>query len=249
MYRHVLETKGVNATYAGLNVARLNRPLIDGLLEQGFIGLTITMPYKAKILRYTHQQSKEVREIGAANTILNTKGSLKAFNTDWLGALDSLKAATSLKRKKVLLLGAGDVAKAIIYGLIKENVEVCVVNRTPNKARSLSNYFGCEYATLAALKKIDYDILINATSVGYRSSSRTRVIEPTLIRAGSVVLDVVFDPIETQLIKDARSRGCKICTGLDMLIRQAQHQFEVFFGQAPEYHIFKAGYPIGRLKS
>jgi len=207
------------------------------------------MPYKAKILRYVHQQSNEVRVIGAANTILNDKGKLRAYNTDWLGALDSLKAATSLKRKKVLLLGAGDVARAIAYGLIRENAEVCVVNRTVKKARALANYFGCKYETRAALKEIEYDILINATSVGYRNLSRPRVIEPTLIRAGSVVLDVVFDPVETQLIKDARSRGCKICTGLDMLIHQAQHQFEIFFGQSLQYRTLKAGYPTGRLNN
>ncbi|MEK6833104.1 MAG: shikimate dehydrogenase [Nanoarchaeota archaeon] len=240
MYNKSIQNLKLNSIYLAFSLKNIEYA-VKAIKSLNFLGATISMPFKEKVINYLDKISKEAKDIGAINTVVNKNGLFIGYNTDFIGAIQALKKKTSLKNKKVILIGAGGVAKAIAYGLNKEGCKVIILNRTLNKAKKLAKRYNFEFASLKELKNIKkYDIIINATSVGFKNNKK--IIDKSFIRKNKVLMDVVFDPVETQLIKDAKRKKCKIVTGLDMLIYQAIAQFELFYNKKPSFNILKKGY-------
>jgi len=194
-------------------------------------GCGITMPHKQTIIPYLDELDSDAERINAVNTVVNDDGKLTGYNMDWVAAKEALEEVTSLAGKDVVLLGAGGASHAIAYALVKSGARVRVYNRTLEKAEALVEEFGLEAAhPLAELPQVgEYNILINATSIGYHNFE-TSPVPPELLRAGTVVMDAVAEPLETLLLARAREKGALCVYGYRMRLLQAVRQFELYTG-------------------
>jgi shikimate dehydrogenase len=164
------------------------------------------------------------------NTVTRSEGRLVGSNTDWIGAVRALERETRLAGRRAVVLGAGGTARAVVVGLRERGARVAVLNRTPERAAALARELRAESAgSLEELEKIEHDVLVNATSVGLRSGDSP--VPPEALRPGSVVLDAVYDPERTRLLRDAEARGARIVPGKWMLVHQAAAQLELWTGR------------------
>lgn len=220
---------------------------IEAVKLLGINGISVTLPHKQKIMKCLDNIDETAEKIGAVNTVVNENGKLIGYNTDWIGAVNALKQKTGISGKKVAVLGAGGAARAIIFGILKEGGKVKIFNRTKEKAEEISVAFGCEFGGLDQISEIkNFDIVINSTSVGMDNSEESPV-DKDLIRKNQIVFDVVYNPKETKLLKDAKEKGAKVIYGAEMLLYQGVEQFRLYTGlEAPVKEMEKA--LLGGLK-
>lgn len=220
----------LNYVYFALKVTDAENA-IKGMRALNIRGFSVSMPHKIKVMKYLDSIDETARAIGAVNTIVNDDGVLTGYNSDWIGAMTALKEVTEIKDKDALVLGAGGAARAIVYGLSKEDAKVKVVNRTVSKAEELAKRYDVNFGSLEELRDVsDYDIIVNATSVGLGNPLES-LLPQNLLSSGQTVFDVVFVPLESKLIKEAKEIGCKIVPGWKMLLYQAVWQFEKYTGK------------------
>jgi len=223
---------------------------IRGMRGLGIHGLNVTMPHKCAVIAYLDEMDSAVKFLGSVNTILNKAGRLSGFNTDGVGALKALREnGIELSEKKVFLLGAGGAAKAIALSLAKEAGELAILNRTTEKAEELAEALGRMFnkkvvggalspdAVEANLR--DSDILINATSMGMKPNLGQSLVAPQLLRSDLTVMDIVYNPVETKLARDARTAGAKVVSGVEMLIYQGAASFEIWTGRVPPIGVMR----------
>jgi shikimate dehydrogenase len=223
---------------------------IQGMCGLNIYGLNVTMPHKSTVIDYLDEVDSAVKFLSSANTILNKDGKLSGFNTDGVGALKVLREnGIELSEKKVLLLGAGGAAKAIAFSLAKEVGELTVLNRTAEKAKKLAAALGripnkkvvsgslSSDAITANLQ--DSDVLINATSVGMHPEVNQSIVPPQWLRSDLTVMDIVYNPVETKLAKDAKAAGAKVISGVEMLIYQGAASFEIWTGRAAPVEVMR----------
>jgi shikimate dehydrogenase len=218
---------------------------IHGVKLLGIFGLNVTMPHKQDVLMHLDKLDPVAESIGAVNTIVAKNGSLVGYNTDGVGAYKALcEDSTSLNGSRVLLLGAGGAAKAIACHLAKQECHLAILNRTPIKARNLARFLAGQFGVEATGNELSSeqiqkeakraDILINATSVGMHPNSAYSLVKASWLRPEMYVMDIIYDPLETILIRDAKSIGAKVINGVDMLVHQGAISFEIWTGcQAP----------------
>ncbi len=239
--KHSLSPKMHNAGYKALGIdnhfsftsQRVTKENLKSILEQAktsnIKGVSVTVPHKETIMKYLDKIEKNARNIGAVNTIVNYNGKLTGFNTDWTGAITALEKKTNLKGKKVAIIGAGGAARAIIYGLKKKGSLVKIFNRSLDHAEILAKEFDCGYSDLDSLSQVrNMDIIINATPVGMDKDKSP--VNKEFINKNHVVLDVVYSPKKTRLIKDSLEKGAKVIFGYEMLLYQGVAQFELYTG-------------------
>lgn len=206
---------------------------MDGIRVLGIKGVSVTMPHKQTVMKYLDKIDKEAQKIGAVNTIVNRKGKLTGFNTDWTGALTALEQKTELKNKRIGVIGAGGAARAIVYGLKIKGAIIKIYNRSQDKAKLLAEEFGCGYSGLNSLEDLStMDVIINAASLGMNRN--TSPIDIKFLNKKQIIFDIVYSPKETKLIKDAKTIGAKVIYGYEMLLYQGVEQFKLFTGlEAP----------------
>lgn len=190
-----------------------------------FRGLSVTMPLKEALLPHVEFIDPYTVSIGAANTLVYKDNGIHAYNTDGIGALNAIEKITTVKDKKIVILGAGGAAKAIIVEALHRGGHVTVVNRTLSRAAALAEKFPIEARALSDLKEIvqeGYDILINCTP-------DEMPIEPKLILPRTVVMDIKTIPRVTELLAIAMEKGCEIVYGYQMYIEQALEQYALWF--------------------
>jgi shikimate dehydrogenase len=213
---------------------------IRGVRALGIRGLNVTMPHKNSVIEFLDSADPAVKFLRTANTILNQRCRLRGFNTDGVGALKALKNnGVNLAGKKVLLLGAGGAAKAIAFSLASEVDELCILNRDASKARELASALesfgkkivGNELTPRQTQRELqNADVLINATSVGMTPTASESIIEPDWLKLELTVMDIVYNPVETRLIRIARGAGAKVISGVEMLLYQGAASFEIWTG-------------------
>jgi shikimate dehydrogenase len=199
----------------------------------GVAGLSVTVPHKETIMEFLNEIDEKAEEIGAVNTVVNKGGKFKGYNTDYFGALKALEEVTSLEGKKILVIGAGGAAAAIVYGCRKAGGIVTVLNRGEQKAKELADRFGCGYGTIDEILQHQSHVLVHTTTVGMVPNTGASLVPPQYFKKGLVVMDIVYNPLETRLVKDARAAGCRIIPGHKMLLYQAEKQFEIWFKKKP----------------
>lgn len=223
---------------------------IRGLRNLRIHGLNVTMPHKTAIIKYLDEVDATAKAIKSVNTILNRDGKLLGFSTDGVGALNALRNNQVEPRdKKILLLGAGGAAKAIAFQLAPEVEELRVLNRNRRKAKELGKFLQrkfdkkttCKMLSSTMLEKWlkDADILINATSVGMHPHSDRTLVKRDWLRPELTVMDIVYDPLETQLIKDAKAVGAKVVYGTEMLVFQGAASFQIWCGHSAPVNIMR----------
>lgn len=237
-FRHL----GMNKVYVPFRIEP--RDLSDFLAlapEMGVRGLSITIPHKETAIQRMTKVDGAVRAVGAANTLVYKESELVGYNTDYRAAMDSLESGLEdaeaegrsggLKRKTVLMLGAGGVARAIAHGLARREAHVVIANRTMDRADELAGRVGGRAIEWSARHMIPADVIINCTSVGMHPNVDETPFDKHYLKPSMLVFDTVYNPENTLLVKDARSRNCSIVTGVDMFVRQAALQFELFTGE------------------
>ena len=214
---------------------------IAGMRALGILGLNVTMPHKEAVINHLDQIDETAKFLNAVNTIHNKDGKLLGFNTDGIGALKALKEnGANPQGKRVLLLGSGGAARAIAYSLAQEADELVVLNRTVDEAKDLASLLKRTFnkkvvanllsASVIQDKLCDSDILINATSVGMKPNFGQSLIAPEWLKPDLTVMDIVYNPVETKLAIDAKSKGAKVVSGVEMLIYQGAASFEIWTG-------------------
>lgn len=233
IHNAAIRHEGLNAVYLPLRVPSGELPAT--LNAYGAIdvsGYSVTIPHKIAAAEYARHSSPIVQEIGAANTLYrDEKGTWFAANTDYEAALSSLRLALGdqqLSGLRVLMLGAGGVARAIGLGVSKAGAVLTVTNRSRKRGQELAESLGCQVTTWENRGSVDCDVLINCTPVGMYPNMNETPFPQHWIRDGIVVFDTIYNPENTLLLKEARERDCRTVSGIEMFIRQAAAQFECF---------------------
>jgi len=233
------EKLGIDAefVYAACRVSAEHlADFVSGAKAMGLKGFGCKMPHKLEIMDHLDEIDEVARAIGAVNTVVNDNGHLKGYNTDWIGIVAPLEAITSLKGKKVALLGAGGAARAAAYGVANKGAELTIFNRTLEKAQQLANQFGAKARSLDGLEEVkSMDIIINTTSVGLPLADNETPLPQELITKDHIVFDAVYADGETRLLREARQQGAQVIPGTEMLLHQGLAQFKLFTNrEAPE---------------
>jgi 3-dehydroquinate dehydratase/shikimate dehydrogenase len=200
-------------------------------------GLSVTIPHKEAVVSKCTKVEAAVRGIGAVNTMIFDKDdTVLGFNTDYRAAMECLDrllvgdppAPPPWQHMIALVLGAGGVAKAIGFGLARRGVKVIVASRTLSRARALAKDIGGQAVDWEGRHIVKAHILVNGTPIGMHPNVDETPYEKNRLRPGMVVFDIVYNPEQTLLVKEARLQRCKVVTGVEMFIRQAAHQFHHF---------------------
>lgn len=219
-------------TYVPFRVTDL-RGAIAGMRALGIRGFGVSMPFKQEVIPLLDAQSPLAARVGAVNTVVNDAGRLTGHNTDAEGAARAVEEVRPLAGARVLLLGAGGAARAIAHAAVDRGARVTVANRSLEKARALAEAASAEAAGIEAASRAgDYDVVINATSVGMLEVDPRSPVPEEAMRPGQVIMDIVYKPIETELVRAARRRGAVVVHGGRMLLHQAARQFELYTGVA-----------------
>lgn len=243
IHRYWLEHYGIDGAYEKEAVRPEDlRGFVQQLWTHGYIGANVTLPHKEAALAASRSADEAAMSIGAANTLwLDPDGALHASNTDAYGFMTNLDAEAPHWNEAtgaVLVLGAGGAARAVVYGLIKAGVSrILLLNRTRARAESLAAAFGPKVEVVDWTARNEAltacGLLVNTTSLGMTGQDSLDM-DLSAMPDGGVVADIVYVPLETQLLSDARARGLTAVDGLGMLLHQAVPGFERWFGVRPE---------------
>ena len=229
----------VNAVYLALQTSKAD-DLFKLAKEIPIQGFSVTMPLKEDIIPLLERTDPLSTKIGAVNTVLRAQdGKFYGFNTDVAGIVGPLERRLSLKGAKVLVLGAGGAARAAVFGCRDKGAEVWILNRTPETAQKLARQAGAKTIKRDAVAKTGFDVIINATPIGMTGQKAAQLLGPEDLTA-RIVFDLVYNPIETPLLKMARQKGLTAISGVEMFVQQGARQFEIWTGKpAPEEEMLR----------
>jgi len=252
MHNAAFRALGLNYAYIALRVPKpMLADAIAGVRTLGIAGFNVTIPHKIGIIRLLDELDESASLVGAVNTVKENQGKLIGFNTDGEGALRALEGKIgSFKGKEVVLLGAGGAARAIAFSLARAGARLTIANRTVPKARALASAIeqklgvNVEVASLGRAELIkalkNAGVLINATSVGMYPRTDKTLVSASMMHRGLVVYDIVYEPLRTKLLQEARRAGVKTIDGLEMLLHQGALAFEIWTGKRAPIKIMRA---------
>lgn len=248
-FRHL----NLNFVYVAFRVTKENvERALQGARALGIKGLNVTMPLKTAVVAHLDELAPDAEKMGAVNTILNDDGRLIGYNTDGLGAIEALKAhGQNPAGKNIIVLGAGGAARAVAFSLCEEANTISILNRTVEKAKNLAEELSKIFGKTVRYGRLDYetlaeevenaDILINATSLGMAPNENETPVNVKLLHRNLTVFDLVYNPLETRLLREAKAVGAKTVDGLSMLVYQGALSFEIWTGKkAPVNVMMKA---------
>ena len=246
MHNTAFKNKGVDYVYLAFRVKKEELgKAIEGMRALNIRGLNITIPHKVTVIQFLDELDHLAAKIGAINTIVNSNGVLKGYNTDATGFLQALRErGIEPKGKRVVILGAGGASRAISFILAERGSSLVILNRTWDKAKvcadRISEIFQSEATALKlnrenlATALSEADILVNATSVGTSPDTNETPVTSNLLKPSLIVFDIVYNPIKTRLQREAEVAGATVISGLDMLVWQGALAFEKWVGlEAP----------------
>jgi 3-dehydroquinate dehydratase/shikimate dehydrogenase len=223
-----LRRENVNGVFLGLHAKSL-KDLLACVREIPIQGLAITMPYKQEIIPHLDNTDPATSKIGACNTVVRSDGKLYGFNTDTSGVVRPLEQRMTLQDARILVLGAGGAARAAVFGLKDRGAQLFILNRSLPAAQKLARQAKARTIKRADLKRLDFDVIINATPVGM-GNTRESPLNADEIKA-QYIFDMVYDPAETKLLRLAKERGAQVIAGSEMFVHQAARQFEIWTGK------------------
>ena len=253
MHNAAFHELGLNFVYVAFRVQNEHvRQALEGVKAFNMRGMNVTIPHKVTVIPLLNELDPLAEKIGAVNTIVNNDGVLKGFNTDAGGFLRALLAqGIDPAGKKVVIIGAGGVARAASFVLADRKAELTIINRKEelNWAVELAGHITKSFGTSVPALELNRenlvkelsnaDVLVNATSVGMSPKVTETPVPADLLRPGLAVYDIVYNPIETTLLREAAAAGAKTISGLDMFVWQGALAFELWTGQQA---------PVGLMK-
>lgn len=242
MHNAAFKFHNLNAVYIPFEVKNLGEFVKKFIrketreVELNFRGFSVTIPHKRAIIEYLDELDEAAEKIGAVNTVKVADGKLFGYNTDAQGFIEPLKIACgNLSKAKVAILGAGGAARACVYALKKESADVAVFARDVKKAKALAEEFDASFADLkfqiSSFK--NFDVLVNATPLGAKGKLENELpVSAKQIEPVKLVYDLIYNPSETRLIKEAKKANVPSVCGLAMLVEQGAKQFEIWTKKA-----------------
>lgn len=239
IHQHWMETAGLDGTYEAIEVAPENlATFVNQARHEGFSGFNVTVPHKTEILPFLDKIAPLARQMGAVNTVkIEADGTLTGFNTDGIGLVTHLKTSVAdyPVDRPALILGAGGAARAAALGLLTENIPMVMIsNRTRAKAEAIANEVGRGRMTV-----VDWDarfdavaaagLIVNTTVLGMAGQHPLEMDLSTAAK-DTVVYDIVYKPLETDLLASAHTLGLRTVDGLGMLVHQGAVAFKIWFG-------------------
>jgi 3-dehydroquinate dehydratase/shikimate dehydrogenase len=239
MHNIAFRRETVNGVFLPLQTTRLN-DLLTLTREVPLQGLAITMPFKTEIIKHLAKTDALSEKIGACNTVVRSQdGKLYGFNTDVAAVIRPLERRLPLRGAKVLVLGAGGAGRAAVFGLVEKGAEVFIWNRTADTAKKLARQAKAKVIRREQIVKTNFDVIINTTPVGMKGVKPASLLEPKELNT-RLVFDLVYNPIDTPLIRMAREKGLPVITGVEMFVHQGARQFEIWTGKpAPEEEMLR----------
>lgn len=217
---------------------------IESLRQINIAGFNVTIPHKIEMMKYLDESSAECKTIGATNTVSNEGGKLVGYNTDMDGFLEPIKKRNiGISGQAALVLGSGGAARAIVAGFAKEHAKkITIANRTIQKAQDLSKFassLGTEsdYTTLSNVDVTKYKFIVNTTSVGLKNEPSP--ISTDAINSNHVVYDIIYMPMNTDLIQQSKKNSATIIYGYEMLLGQAAFAFQIWHKMQAPYEAMK----------
>jgi len=238
MHNAAFQDLGLNKVYVPFEVVDVAHAL-DGFRAIGVCGVSVTIPPKQAVIPHLDAIDPVAEKIGAVNTLLIEGMHIRGYNTDWIGASQALETIIDLPASTVLVLGAGGSARAIGFGLQEKGATVILANRTLAKGQALARDLNCECYPLDGIEDLKVDALVNATSVGMTPDVDTTPVPQAVLRNVSAVMDIVYAPSETRLLREAQQAGCKTVNGAYMLLYQGVAQFELWTGRKAPVAVMK----------
>jgi shikimate dehydrogenase len=240
MHNSAFEALGLNKVYVAFPATNAEKALA-GCRALGVQGLSVTIPHKEAVLAHIDSIDPVAAKIGAVNTLVFDEGKkIHGLNTDWLGANRALADQLDLQGKTILLLGAGGSAKAIGFGLLEAGARIILASRTESRLKTLGQTLQCDWINLAEIDTVQADALVNATAVGMRPLENASLVPEDSLGRFPVVMDIVYAPLETRLLREAKSAGCAVINGLSMLLYQGIEQFEAWTGREAPVEVMRA---------
>ena len=238
MHNAAFRALGLDCVYLPIEVdnaseffARFVKPATREL-DWNLGGFSVTIPHKTALLSCLDNLDPTALKIGAINTVVITEGESTGYNTDVGGALEPLESVCALKGESCAVIGAGGAARAVVCGLLEQGARVTLFVRDLEKAKPLQEEFGVPLEPIEGLASSDASIVINTTPVGMRGhSEKASPVPRTFLRNRTAAYDLVYNPLETRFLRDARSMGCITISGIEMLVAQAGGQFEHWTGK------------------
>ena len=253
MHNAVIKALGLDMAYLPFEVKPPNlKEAINGIKSLGIIGVSITIPHKESVIRFLDDISEEARLVGAVNTIVNKDRKLVGYNTDGSGYMASLKEELGFnpKSKRIIIIGAGGAARGILAALATQKPKsITVANRTLSRAVSLIKAFKGKFRdtrfeaidldnNMLKMSFNSVDLLINTTSVGMKQSKALKIPLETLPKI-AIVSDIIYNPLETLLLKKAKKLGLTTHGGLGMLVHQGARSFKLWTGMDAPMNVMR----------
>ena len=239
LHNAALRRQGIDAVYLPLRIpAEGLQDSLRELAQLGFAGFSVTIPHKESVMEFATEVEAETDLIGASNTLVRRNGGWFATNTDAPAALDAIRVGlqgsggvTELQGRRIMILGAGGAARAVAHALVRAGAAVTITNRSRNRGKTLAEELNCQYVSWENRGVEQVEVLVNCTPIGMHPNVDATPFEEHWLRDDMLVFDTVYNPEQTLLLKHARERGCSTVGGIEMFIRQAAMQFEMFTGQ------------------
>lgn len=253
IHNAAFRTLGLNLVYLAFRVETIGEAIRGLRALGGFRGASVTIPHKVSAIAFLDEVDSTARHIGAINTIVAHQGKLSGYNTDATGALRALRGgAGSLAGKRVVILGTGGAARAIAFAIAGEVgvAGVTLLGVDGNERSTLTNDLRSKTTLAVAEAHLDENtlaetlpaaqVLIHCTPIGMSPKTEVSCVPASLLNPGLAVMDIVYNPRDTRLLKDARQAGCVTIPGLEMFLHQAVAQFELWTGQAAPADVMRA---------
>lgn len=215
---------------------------IRGARALGIRGLAVTMPHKNTIIPLLDRVDPIATAIGAVNTVVLTDGELIGYNTDWLGILKPIEQLTSLKGKKVAIIGAGGAAQGALYACAHAGASATIFNRTPERAKAVAERFNCRAQGFDKIENVrEHEVIINTTSVGMTPHEGESPLPATVLGSHHLIFETIYAPAITELLRLGATVGARVIQGREMFLEQGVAQFELHTGaHAPKAEMEKA---------
>jgi shikimate dehydrogenase len=240
MHNAAFDHLGLNYCYVAFEPADIGKAM-DAVRALELVGVSVSRPYKEKVIQYLDQVDSLAARIGAVNCVHNDSGSLIGYNSDWVGARDALKEVTDLRRgQRIAILGAGGAARAVAFGLVEEGCDVALFNRTTDKGAAVAQEVGAQFGgRLEAVGHWGPDVIVNATSLGHGPREDVPVPEEAL-QSLEALMDIVVRADVSPLRARAEAHGIKTIGGSRMLVLQGAFTFKVFTGHDAPIEVMQA---------
>jgi shikimate dehydrogenase len=233
MHNAAFRSLGINAVYLAFDVPPEGlADAIRGARSLGVRQLAVSIPHKIEVMEHVDRVDETAASIGAVNTVTRNGDQLIGANTDWIGAVRALEQQGSarLEGARACVLGAGGAARSVVFGLKQRGAHVTILNRTLARAEDLCRSLSADASgRLNDLADVDHDVLVNTTRVGLGEDASP--IDATALRRESLVMDAVYNPPETRLLRDASERGARTIGGKWWLVYQAAEQLTLWSGR------------------